>query len=260
MEIQKQFLKDEKWRITMNNLGLITITHDPNGRYINLFIKHITYITELYEEIYLTISNQSSKEWEEALKVEPSLNFKTIPKKGTAHARREAVKFGLSGKCDYFHYIDLDRLLTWCDRYPEELRGIIGKIPGHPYTILGRTERAFLTHPEEWVETERITNKICSLELRKEVDITAGSSSFSRECASRITSNSKSDMTDAEWPMIVYRIMKQPIHYIEVEGLEYWEATNSVTREVSEGEEWVGRLKLALIISESAITTGKAEA
>ena len=67
-------------------------------------------------------------------------------------------------------------------------------------------------------------------------------------------------MTDAEWPMIVYRIMKQPIHYIEVEGLEYWEATNSDTREVSEGEEWVGRLKLALIISESAITTGKAEA
>lgn len=244
----------------MNSIGLVTITHDPNGRYIDLFIKHLTYITKLYGEIYLTISNQSSRAWKRALKVDPQINFKTIPKQGAAHARREAVTFGLSGKCEYFHYIDLDRLLTWCERYPEELRGIVSKIPGHPYTILGRTERAFLTHPEDWVETERITNKICSLELKKEVDITAGSSAFSRECAKRIAIKSKSDMTDAEWPMIVYRIMKQPIHYLEVEGLEYWEEANSMTRKVSEGEKWVGRLKLALIISESAITTGKGEA
>lgn len=244
----------------MNSIGLVTITHDPNGRYIDLFIKHITYITKLYGEIYLTISNQSSRAWKRALKVAPQINFKTIPKQGAAHARREAVTFGLSGKCEHFHYIDLDRLLTWCERYPEELRGIVSKIPGRPYTILGRTERAFLTHPEDWVETERITNKICSLELKKEVDITAGSSAFSRECAKRIASKSKSDMTDAEWPMIVYRIMKQPIHYLEVEGLEYWEATNSMTRKVSEGDKWLGRLKLALIISESAITTGKEEA
>ncbi|MCG1020353.1 hypothetical protein [Sutcliffiella horikoshii] len=244
----------------MNSIGLVTITHDPNGRYIDLFIKHLTYITKLYGEIYLTISNQSSKAWKRALKVDPQINFKTIPKQGAAHARREAVTFGLSGKCEYFHYIDLDRLLTWCERYPEELRGIVSKIPGRPYTILGRTERAFLTHPEDWVETERITNKICSLELKKEVDITAGSSAFSRECAKRIAIKSKSDMTDAEWPMIVYRIMKQPIHYLEVEGLEYWEEANSMTRKVSEGEKWVGRLKLALIISESAITTGKGEA
>lgn len=36
------------------------------------------------------------------------------------------------------------------------------------------------THPVQGVETENITNKICSLELGKEVDITAGSCSFSR--------------------------------------------------------------------------------
>lgn len=250
-------ISDEKWRVTMNTIGLVTITHDPKGRYIDLFIKHIDLLTALYDEIYLAISNQSSMEWDGLMKRETSLNYKKISKKGVAHARREAVKFGLSGNCDYFHYIDLDRLLTWCDRYPDELKEIKNMIPAHPYIIIGRTERAFLTHPVEWVETERITNKICSIELNQEVDITAGSCSFSKECAKGITSNSKSDMTDAEWPMIVSRIMKQPIHYKETEGLEYQEATNSITREISEGDKWLGRLKLAVIISESAVTTGR---
>ena len=64
-------------------------------------------------------------------------------------------------------------------------------------------------------------------------------------------------MTDAEWAMIVYRIAKLEIGYAPVEGLEYHEEINGISRSISESEKWMGRLKLSSIISESAITTGK---
>jgi hypothetical protein len=81
----------------------------------------------------------------------------------------------------------------------------------------------FNTHPIEWVETEKITNKIFSLELGQEADVTAGSSGFSRQSAQLISDNSKDKMTDAEWAMIVYRIGKMKVGYKAVEGLEYRE-------------------------------------
>ncbi len=42
-----------------------------------------------------------------------------------------------------------------------------------------------------------------------------------------------------------------------VEGLEYHEDINSVTREMSRSESWLSRLKLSLIISETACNVGK---
>lgn len=113
------------------------------------------------------------------------------------------------------------------------------------------------THPEEWVETEKITNKICSIELGQVVDITAGSCSFSRTAAEYINEHSKAQMTDAEWAMIAKRIAKLQVTASTVEGLEYQEEINGISRSINESEKWLGRLKLSLIISESAIRTGK---
>jgi hypothetical protein len=95
------------------------------------------------------------------------------------------------------------------------------------------------------------------LELGQEADVTAGSSGFSRQSAQLISDNSKDKMTDAEWPMIVYRIGKMKVGYKAVEGLEYREYVNGYTRQVDDSEKWFGRVRLCYIISESAINTGK---
>ncbi|WP_187442170.1 hypothetical protein [Sutcliffiella horikoshii] len=47
------------------------------------------------------------------------------------------------------------------------------------------------------------------------------------------------------------------VDYAQVEGLEYHEETNGLNRVIRDSEKWLGRLKLALIISETAIKTGK---
>lgn len=113
------------------------------------------------------------------------------------------------------------------------------------------------THPEEWVQTEKITNKICSIELGQKVDLTAGSCSFSRAVAEYIKKHSKEQMTDAEWAMIAKRIANQQVSYLSVEGLEYLEEINGVYRTITDSEKWLGRLKLCLIISETAIKAAK---
>lgn len=240
----------------MSSVALLTVTHDPKGKNLKLFYELQKEFEDIYNELFITISDESSIELIKEIE-KSKFNVKIIPKMGVAHARREALNFGLSGKSAFYHYCDFDRLLTWGNNHLDELKKVVLEIQNHNYIILGRTERAMNTHPVEWVETERLTNKICSLELDQEVDITAGSCAFSRKSGEYIHLHSKEKMTDAEWAMIAYRIAKFDIGYTAVEGLEYHEKTNGITRSISDSEKWLGRLDLSYIISESAIKVGK---
>jgi hypothetical protein len=240
----------------LQKIALITVTHDPSGKNMKLFKELQEDIEGIYSELYITMSDASSIKLLEEIK-KSNFKVKVIPKNGAAEARREVLSFGLSGQSEFFHYCDFDRLLTWGKNHLNELKQVISNLEGYDYLILGRTERALKTHPDEWIETEKITNKICSLEFGMNVDITAGSCLFSKVSAEYINKYSKEKMTDAEWPMIVHRIAKLDIGYSPVEGLEYHEETNGITRSISESEKWMGRLKLSSIISETAITTGK---
>lgn len=213
-------------------------------------------LKEIYKDLFITVSEETDKVLIGELK-KNKFNVKIIPKKGAANARREVLKFGLTGSNEYFHYCDFDRLITWVDTYENELKNTVFEITNHDYIIIGRTKRAFNTHPIEWVETEKITNKIFSLELGQEADVTAGSCGFSRQSAELISDNSKDKMMDAEWPMIVYRIGEMKVSYIAVEGLEYREDINGYRRLIDDSSKWLGRVKLCYIISESAINTGR---
>lgn len=240
----------------MDEISLLTVTHDPKGKCIPHFEELHKKLEQLYGELFIAVSDESSDILIKKLQ-ETRFKVKIIPKKGAAEARREAVKFGLSGNSEYFHYCDFDRFLTWGKGYLDELKDITTIIKNHDFLILGRTVRALNTHPKSWIETEKISNAICSMELNQEVDITAGSCSFSRESAKYINKYSKDKMTDSEWPMIIHRIANLGVGYYAVEGLEYQEETNGVDREVRDSEEWLVRLKLANIISESAVKTGR---
>lgn len=235
---------------------LITVTHDPEGKNSKLFKTHYYLFQEIYSKIYLTISDETSKEFIQEVQ-NREIEYRVIPKKGVADARREALKLSLRGDGQYYHYCDLDRILTWASSYPEELQQLVTSIPNYHYLIIGRTERAMRTHPLEWIKTEEITNQIFSLELGKETDITAGSCAFSRECAVLIQSHSRALMTDAEWAMIAKRIGDYQIDHVEVDGLKYQEDVNGVTREMSYSDRWFNRLRLSCIISETARNTGK---
>lgn len=234
----------------MNNTALITVTHDIEGKNLKVFNNAKDKFKRLYDNVYITVSEETNVKLREEL-IKNGFKVKIIPKKGAANARREVLKFGLSGEEQNFHYCDFDRILTWIDNYYLELIDIVNSVHNHNYLILGRTPRAFNTHPIEWIETEKITNKIFSIETGLNADITAGSCGFSRECGKCISENSQDKMTDGEWPMIVYKIMKKNLSYKAVEGLEYIEDVNGYSKSVEDSYKWYIRLKLSYIISES---------
>lgn len=240
----------------MSEVALITIVHDPNGKSIPFYKSLKKQFDSIYSELYITISEESSLELKQELE-KSNFKIKFIPKRGVTHARHEVLPFGMTGDSKYFHYCDFDRLLTWAYQYPHELQNIVKNIPSHQYIIFGRTEKAFDTHPSEWIETEQIANKIFSLEFGQNVDITAGSCGFSRECAEFILKYSKDQMTDAEWPMIIHRIANLPVCYAAVDGLEYQYEFSGHSETISPSAEWFRRLSLCYIISESAIKAGK---
>lgn len=242
----------------MVHVALVTVIHDPQGRHVELFKELQGELETIYSEVFITVSDKTSVELIEELE-KSKFNVKRIPKLGAAHARREAIKFGLTGSSLFYHYCDFDRVLTWGKNYLGELKEIVSDIPNHDFMILGRTERAFNTHPFAWRETEKIANKIFSFEFGAEVDITSGSCSLSRVSAEYIDKYSKEKMTDAEWAMIVHRMANLQVDYRTVEGLEYHEQINSINQKINDSEEWLGRLRLSLIISETALKTGKGD-
>ncbi len=244
----------------MENIALICVTHDPSGNNIDLLKKHAPLFSKLYRDCYICVSDETDLALIAELE-SSEFHIQIIKKSGVANARRAVVEFGMSGHNEIFHYCDFDRLLTWFENNEAnseaELEKMLETANQYDYLIIGRTEKAFRTHPKEWVETETISNKIFSLELGKEADVTAGSCMFSRKCAELIILHSKDMMTDAEWPMIVHRIGKNSIDYLAVEGLEYQEKINGYANHMDESDKWFGRVRLCYLISESAMNTGK---
>ncbi len=241
------------------NIGLLTTIHDPKCKNLNLLRKNADYLKQLYKDIFITVSDQTNFAYIEELK-KYHFNVEVIPKKGAANARREVLKFGInSSVCDYFHYCDFDRLLTWIKNNFEELNTLIKDTIQCDYLIIGRTEEAFLTHPIEWIETEKLSNRVFSLVFGQEVDITAGSCAFSRRSAKLIAEHSSDEVTDSEWPMIIHRLTSYKMSYIAVKGLEYFEDINGVNVVKNEADDWLSRIRLCYLISNSAVNKFKKE-
>ncbi|SDZ05324.1 hypothetical protein SAMN05421736_105240 [Evansella caseinilytica] len=86
----------------MHSTAIITAAHDPKGRSVPLFNELKTALVDIYAELFITISEETSNELMNALE---NSRFKTniIPKSGAAHARREMMNFGLTGESQHFH-------------------------------------------------------------------------------------------------------------------------------------------------------------
>ena len=121
-------------------------------------------------------------------------------------------------------------------RFPEELRGLPGRPrrapPAAPwYACLGRTRRAFQTHPYVQRVAEGATNR-ASLALGRRLDATAGACWLDRSGAEIVLAGSveETNATDLEWPALIYRGgggggggggPRARVAYVATEGLEF---------------------------------------
>lgn len=144
-----------------------------------------------------------------------------------AHGRHAALYKTLDTPAICTHYLDFDRLLHWLEVYPDELKEIVDCIQQCDCLIVGRTPRAYRTHPRALVETEAISNLVISHLLGRSLDFSAGSKGFSRRAVEYLLAHStpgRAMGVDAEWPLLLQRA-GFTVDYREAEGLE-WESAD----------------------------------
>ncbi len=141
--------------------------------------------------------------------------------------RYMALKKALDTPLDFIHYADMDRLLHWVETRPEEWMQMVERIEKFDCIIFGRTQAATFTHPQALVTTEKVSNQIVSYFLNREMDVSAGSKSFSHSAAQYLVDHGKPDNsigTDAEWPILLNQAGFN-LEYIQVDGLD-WESAD----------------------------------
>jgi hypothetical protein len=191
-----------------------------------------------------------------------------------SHGRHAALQKALDSPGSHVHYADMDRLLHWVEAWPAEWESTLAAIPEHDCLIIGRSKRAWATHPRALQETERSINDIFSHLLGQPVDLGAGARGFSRPAALCLLANSPPGRalgTDAEWPVLLQRA-GFAVDSLAVDGLE-WESPDRQAGGPADEEprrqaaaaydqdvsHWLRRAALALEIIQAGLDASRRE-
>lgn len=225
---------------------LMATVHDPSGQLLSSCDGLGEKLQQLFSEVYLCVSDVTHQEVIHQVSNQFK-RVKVIPKNGAADARRQVLSYALTTKqspCNLM-YCDFDRVITWLNTNPEELHQLVNHKEKIDYMIVGRTDKAFSTHPLSWQETERVTNFVASKFFDIEnLDVTAGAAILSDEVGKIINSQSIHTHTDCEWPKLVVD-NGGILSHIKVDGLSF--DTVNVSNITSHDHE-TERLKLSLNI------------
>lgn len=211
---------------------LLSPIHDPEERYLGPLRANLGKLLSLYEHLLFAASSKTSANTIGFL--ESSTNVTVVPSNGYTVGARNALDCALSFG-DLYHWVDSDRILHWLAAYPEELSGLLENPPRKHYTILGRTERARMTHPSSWVYCEKPCNDLASRRFGLEIDVCVANIVLSRDAIQWILLDSVSTTWGllTEWPLIVMRHAgKDSLGYIEAEGNE-WEDPDYYVQEIA---------------------------
>jgi hypothetical protein len=176
--------------------------------------------------------------------------------------RRAALAHGLATETAHLHLCDWDRVIHWAEHYPDELRTVVDALQNYDCLILGRTERAFASHPRVQRETEVLINHCFGLVWGEALDVTAASRGLSRRAAERLVAGCDEATigNDCVWPLFLRQDRELRIGYLATEGLE-WETPDRYAPEIAAAggidawrqahdtglERWVNRVEFARI-------------
>jgi hypothetical protein len=182
-----------------------------------------------------------------------------------------AVTHSLALDYAYLHYVDMDRLLRWAETRPGELEQAVAAIPRADFLIIGRTERANLTHPRCMQETEGLASLVASHLLGLCADVCSGSRGLSRLAVEYLRQHSRpTRLKDAEWPLLLQRAGFR-VDYLAVDGLD-WETADRYLPHAADAEtqrqaaaaydeevaNWKARVQVAREIIENCMSVGSA--
>jgi hypothetical protein len=209
---------------------LASTLHDPDGRYL----EHLTLTStqlENYIHVVVAFTRDTSRAVTRLLQAAGAHTME-VDSRQVGTARREAVRAAHAvSEMSPIFACDFDRWLHWASTYPGELRDLPRLITEmHPelsYVCIGRTRRAFASHPLAQQEPEAATNHALSLVVGHEVDAVAGAAWLSPAGAEIVLQGSTelTAATDLEWPALVFKCDPKGVGAMAVDGLEFETAT-----------------------------------
>jgi hypothetical protein len=181
-----------------------------------------------------------------------------------------SLEKALESAPDQIHYADLDRLLHWVETQPDEWRRTVEAIQHTDCLIMGRTDRAFATHPRVLQQTEKIINAVASELLGRAVDVCGGSRGLTRHAAEYLcTHSAPGNWGDARWPIMLQQA-GFAVDYVALEGLE-WESADRYRERAADADtiravadaydrdvaHWAMRVEVAAEIVQEALAAAR---
>jgi hypothetical protein len=234
------------------NVALACTHHDPDGRLDAQLRRVLPALSALYAHIAVVATDGTSPRALGDLRgagasVADSGGARDDTFRVLGRRRREAIAlaFDRAPGAAHAHLCDLDRALHWMETYPEELRDVVRRIPDADFTVLGRTERAYATHPRVQRDTEALINHAFGLVWGEPWDVGAASRGLSRRAAGIVAASGDDTIgNDCSWPLCLLRVHGARIAYRATEGLEF-ETPDRYPAEIAAvggRDAWIARL------------------
>lgn len=216
-------------------LAFASTVHDPDGRLVAATRASGHHLGQ-YDAVHFCVTDATTKDLVKILHAHGA-TVKSQPVGEPGFGRRSALRAATADGATAVFACDFDRWLHWIHTYPDELADLprqIASLEFDPwYVCIGRSARAFATHPEVQRVAERATNRALEVVVGRPIDATSGASWLSPEAASIVVvgSTERTLGTDLEWPALVHRAHPDRVTGISVEGLEF-ETASYFVREI----------------------------
>lgn len=216
------------------NPYIVTTVHDP-GEVLLDFVNQID-ISVLKK--YFSCAAVTEDTSEATLKYLRDQGFETIVGGLYGESRTTSIRFALEAGAETIFSCEFDKLYSWYQNHPSSLLDFIQLEHQEQLVVVGRTEQAWQTYPESWVQTEQIANKMLSRMVGKDIDPYTGPVLLKKEAAQTIVDNA----TEKVWGSIADYVLICLDHNIEIgsfntDGME-WENPYVYAHEVkSMGED-----------------------
>jgi hypothetical protein len=132
-------------------LALTVTVHQPDERLATMIEANLPLLASRYAALMANCSKETHPTILDLLRSDGAVvRVRNDPAGGIqtiGQVRRDAIRAGLAADTPHMQMCDFDRAIHWVAHYPDELDAVIAEIPDYDLLVLGRTERAWATHP-----------------------------------------------------------------------------------------------------------------
>jgi hypothetical protein len=224
----------------MNHINFTSTIHDPDNRLGYLIEEIDDCLRNLFASASVAYTPKTNPATVSQLRERGYSTFRA--EDSVISSYQTALSRALTPNVDSLFYCDLDRALHWIKSHPQELETLATTNDENDFVLIGRTQRAFETHPETQTITEGIGNTLTSkvLGFQETRDVLGTTWILTPALAKKVTERKPMNQYGfyAEWPITLWRSARNPL-YLECEGLE-WETPDRYIEEIkAQGyQEW----------------------